>query len=63
MLCPYCGSSDHSESSAGDARRSTHQLRLCSGCSGYSVIANGKIYPVHDRTDPNGDALTRVVDG
>lgn len=65
--CPYCNCADETEvTTSSRARPSTHTLVQCddTACQGYFVRhANGRAFPLADRTDDEADAVQRVIDG
>jgi len=61
--CPYCGGSAFTAAVSTKVRTEFHSLQQCDSCDGYSVLhTNGRVYPLDDRTDPGGDAVSRVLD-
>lgn len=62
--CPYC---DEGELQVVETERARHPFQttvVCKECDGFAVRhANGRVYPLADRTDREADPLTRVVDG
>lgn len=60
--CPYCKTFSLEKSTLGKTRQANHQLMLCSTCSCFSIEhVNGKVYPLDDKTSPDGDPITRVI--
>lgn len=44
-------------------RPDTHTIMKCTDTDTYFMQhANGRIYPLVDRTDPDSDAISRVID-
>lgn len=61
--CPYCFGGDFSVATVTRSRPETFSTLQCASCDGYVLRhASGRVYPMDDRTDPDGDGVSRVID-
>ena len=61
-MCPYCDGPVETSTDATRPRRPDHDLVECVECSGYAVRVASVVAPLADRTDPDADAVNRIVD-